>query len=458
MASCLALTQKKKRCKNLGLYNGYCHVHRRDTDIIPSDSQTYTHATRQIYTPNYESIQIQTYTPSYTSINNSNIKDEPKFIDPNIQINPVTGNKQHAFDLFNINKYNLFNNRDSTNLLAMNKSSYERRKEIVVNRFVTYDELITSCPTGINCPRMTKVIITGKNQLENLPNTVRELKFNVRSHLGVYVYIIPNFITHVDLIGLPYHEFILTDSVTHLKLPDTFNDDIILPKNLTHLKFGEEYNQKTVLPESLLYLDFGLDYNQVTRLSSNLKYVSFGLFYNQITNIPESVTHIVFGNYYNQLTMLPKSIIGVKLRSGSLVSPLPESLVYLSLPGGAINIQGIINNKSIKYLAIDIHLYEIYPNGTDRFIFYQFDDTFSSFVEKPDNPNLSDIDVVLQQRKCYLEFNNQFILEWIDEIDVVGLGESYIYSSRTDTLLFSESSSDNEKSDVEENVNREDEN
>jgi hypothetical protein len=163
MASCLALTRRGERCKNAGLYNGYCHLHRNGSDRItthndqiytptyrPTNNQVSTQAYRfemnqvyapiyrstynQVYTPIYRPINNQVNTPTYRPINNqvntptyrptNNHVYKTNFVDPNIQINPVIGNKQHAFDLLSLNKYNLLSNKDSANLLLVNKLNY----------------------------------------------------------------------------------------------------------------------------------------------------------------------------------------------------------------------------------------------------------------------------------------------------------------------------------------------
>jgi hypothetical protein len=266
-------------------------------------TQVYTPSYRpptQVYTPSYRP-PTQVYTPSYRHINVSNnnlsIKPQgPNFIDPNIQIKPVIGTSQHVFDLFNMNKYNLFNNRDSTNLLTVNKSSYQRRKNIVADKFVTYEDFIASCPNGINCPQITKIIITGGGQLQKLPNTIRQIKFRQihGSLFDIRTSDIPKFITHIDLddesgyhIVRPNDPFIFSDSVTHLKFPRTHYKNIVLPKNLTHLRLPLDYDKMIVLPESLLYVEFGRDYNQPTILPKNLKMVQFGYNYNQPTDFPD---------------------------------------------------------------------------------------------------------------------------------------------------------------------------
>jgi len=154
-------------------------------------------------------------------------------------------------------------------------------------------------------PKTIRVlIIKNKISLENLPPSVKYIKFNFNSDHFNSQCSIPSSVTHLifgfrTLLG--HHiKGILPKSLRYLKFDTSFNQNIddlqLSTPNLQFLQFGDHFNNSVdELPVSLKYLSFGYCFNQhVNKLPLTLTHLKLGrCFSRSIDELPQSIEQII---------------------------------------------------------------------------------------------------------------------------------------------------------------------
>lgn len=182
----------------------------------------------------------------------------------------------------------------------------------------------TPAPTVVLPPNLTTITFgllfnLSSNHWNNLPSTVREIKFVKKSQFNQRVDNLPNSITHLTF-GYEFNQIIdnLPSSLIYLKLGKKFNRQINkLPSSLQYLIFGSAFNLpiSISLPVTLIHLEFGTYFNySIDDLPPSLTYLKFGHNFSNEKYIqlpfPSNLTHLYLGSGFNSslASILPPKI------------------------------------------------------------------------------------------------------------------------------------------------------
>lgn len=154
---------------------------------------------------------------------------------------------------------------------------------------------------------------------------------------------LPNSLTHLifpKICGYNHPIANLPHSLTHLVLPLEFEIES-LPPRLTHLYIGPIHLGRITFPPTLTHLTLGGDFNNINlTFPPSLTHLAVeGNFATKLVLAP-SLTHFSAGEYPYSLDTLPETLTHLYLarpsiRPANLAIPVPDHVVYFSLPSSS---------------------------------------------------------------------------------------------------------------------------